>query len=517
MRISNAKLLNLTRYYALILIAILSINAYSQSLPDNIDISGGFYGVVELPSTVPAAFANGGFVKYTKIQCPNGEAIHFVAQDQVTDAMVVRARTLLEFYLKDLPGSEFGADKTNVTNTMGTNDATLVLMNGAHGEGPEPTVNGQELYQNEMTVEGSDWYQNNNFEYRDASFEEILHMMHDMGIGVDGPNSISNPALPAYQQEIRAAQDNADNGFEIWPLGGNSGNIQGWYNELDAENSLSQEYLASVIDSYYGLWDPWTEDPNTGMWGVYIAHNRAEIQTEDPMGWALLPKFFSPTINVDMIIDPTFSGTFSMTFESATSYTAKSRYMQHAYLTGSNASSLQGNSHYNRLKGNSANNTFEGMAGNDRLDGAGGNNTAIFSGESGEYTVTNLNTHAIVLDLVDDRDGVDTLWNMHMLQFTDQTVTIDLQTVGIEETSEGDLEAVTVYPNPANSHVWIDFPATISSPVQMELRDQRGRLIIKEQLMALEQNKIDIATLESGTYLMLLQSETGRKVVKLIK
>ena len=49
----------------------------------------------------------------------------------------------------------------------------------------------------------------NDFDHRDAAFEEILHLIHDMGIGVDGSNSISNPALPEYQAEIRAAQINA--------------------------------------------------------------------------------------------------------------------------------------------------------------------------------------------------------------------------------------------------------------------------------------------------------------------
>jgi hypothetical protein len=46
--------------------------------------------------------------------------------------------------------------------------------------------------------------------------------------------------------------------------------------ELTKENSLSQEYLASLVDSYYGLWGAWTESNSHGMWGIYIAKTREE-------------------------------------------------------------------------------------------------------------------------------------------------------------------------------------------------------------------------------------------------
>jgi hypothetical protein len=214
-----------------ILLLLLNTSCNSQALPDNIDISSAPNGIVSLPNSVPAAYISNGFVKYTKIQCPNGEAIHFVAQNLISDAQIIYARTLLEFYLKDFPGSQYGANKTTVTNTMGTNNATLMLVNGTHSPGNEPNINAQPLYQNEMAVPGHTWYQTNDYNHRDAAFEEILHMMHDMGIGVDGaPAGIPNAALPAYQTEIRAAQDNADNNnYQIWPLGAVSD--PNWYNE----------------------------------------------------------------------------------------------------------------------------------------------------------------------------------------------------------------------------------------------------------------------------------------------
>jgi len=509
---------NLTYYLGvLILLNLNSLTAVNaQSLPDNIDISTSASGIVALPNTVPAAYISDGFVKYTKIVCPNAEAIHFVAQNNISDAQIIRARTILEFYLTDFAGSQYGNDKTAVTNTMGVNDATLLLLNGSDNGSNEPNVPGQWLFEEEMAVEGHQWYQTNDFDnHRDASFEEILHLMHDMGIGVDGTNSTSNPALPAYQTEIRNAQLNANSSnFAIWPIGadGSDPGIQNWYNELDLENSLSQEYLASVIDAYYGFWDPWTDDPNTSMWGIYISHNRSEIQTEDTMGWAIIPKFFSPYINVDMIIDPSFNGIYSMTFNTSSDYTSKSQYLQHCYLSGSNPSGLKGNYQYNRLKGNNADNTFEGMKGHDRLDGQDGTNTAIFTGVFVDYTVSNFSTYATVADGIANRDGVDTLWNMHFLQFNDQTVPIRLQnTVGIEKFYDEPVE-VSLFPNPANDQIELQL-GEISSKSVVEIFDLNGRRLIIKSFQQSQNLKIDVSEFATGTYIIHLN--TNGRTVKL--
>lgn len=489
-----------------ILILSLNIACKSQSLPDNIDISTSPNGIVALPNSVPTTFASNGFVKYTKIQCPNGEAIHFIAQNQISNAQLINARSLLQFYLTDLPGSQYGADKSAVMNTLGTNDALLMLVNGTHSPGNEPNINGQPLYQNEMAVPGHAWYQTNDYNnHRDASFEEILHLVHDMGIGVDGANSIPNPALMPYQLEIRAAQDNADdNNYQIWPLGATAD--PSWYNELNTENSLSQEYLASVIDSYYGLWAPWLDDPTTGMWGEYIAHTRAEIQTEDPMGWALMPKYFSPFINVDMIIDPTFNGVFSMTLNLSNPYTHKSQYLQHCYLDGANNSGLQGNDEYNRLKGNTGNNSFEGLKGHDNLDGRAGSDTAIFTGAYADYTVTNLTTYATVADGITNRDAVDTLWNMEHLKFSDQTVTITLEPTDIEaiETES----SFNIYPNPSNGKI------TISQENESSISVFNSVGVLVEFIAnPVKQTTIDLSTQAAGLYFIKTNSGAVKKLI----
>lgn len=452
-----------------------TLSACAQTLPSNIDVSTSPNGVVPLPSNVGAVWSNNGFVKYTKVVAPSGGAIHFVAQNQLTDAQIVRARNILEFYLSNLEGSQYGSDKSAVANQMAQNQAILLLLNGADGEGNEPNLPGQYLFEDEIAVEGHNWYINNDWEHRDAAFEEILHLMHDTGFGVDGPNSFPG-VLPEYQAEIRAAQLNAHtNNFAIWPLGagGTDPGVQGWYNELDNENSLSQEYLASVIDSYYGLWGAWTETPG-GMWGIYVAKTRADVEALDPMGAALMPKYFAPFININMDIDPTFSGVFTMEFDVAEPYTHKSQYLQHCTLTGTNNAGLKGNDIYNRLNGNEADNSLEGGKGNDRLDGKGGMDMAIFSGNSSDYEIAVEGGYIIVTDNISDRDGVDTLWNMEIARFANQDISLS---TGVQYIPSK--EVFKVYPNPISESFVLEFNGerNVISEGVVRIYDALGKLV----------------------------------------
>ncbi len=491
------------RIFLPMLFFALGIHTLCQAqLSDNYDISVSPNGVIAMPSGLPSAYNS--FVKYTKIQAPNGKAIHFIAQNAITEAQIVRARNILQFYLTNIPGSQYGADKSAITNQIADNDAILMLLNGSDGDTNPPNVNGQPLYQNEIAVEGHTWYINNDYEnHRDASFEEILHLMHDTGIGVDGPNTYPG-ALPAYQTEIRAAQDNADNGFQIWPLGGgNNPDIQGWYNELSQENSLSQEYLAAVIDSYYGLWGAW-EEPY-GMWDIYIAKTRADIQSLDPMGWALMPKYFSPFININMDIDPTFNGIFTMAFDAAQLYTHKSQYLQHCTLTGTNAAGLKGNDEYNRLNGNNANNTLEGGKSHDKLNGNGGTDTAIFTGSSSEYTITSSNGNYLVSDNVSNRDGVDTLMQMEFAQFTDQNIELSTITASPEILLED--TSITIYPNPTENDLHI---VLSSGNFDVKILDASGTAY--QTISMSNHHTIDISQLPAGLFFLELTNTDNNQM-----
>ena len=365
-------------------------------------------GIASIPDDFPRTVRR-NFDRYTQVIVPNGKPINIYAQAEISDAQIVQVRNTLIFWLTDVPGSRYGADKTAVANKMGDNEATLMLLKGSDGDVNPPRLNAQPLYQNEIVVPGSAWYINNDFEHRDATFEEILHLMHDTGIGVDGANSQPG-ALPDFQTEIRAATNNAvANNYQIWPTGAATDNgLKSWYDELSNENSLSQEYLAAVIDSYYGLWGPFTE-ANAGMWGFYVAQTREDIRTKDPMGYALMEKYFSPYLTYNAQLDASFDGTFTMTFDPAIPYTHKSRYMLHATLNGTNNSNLTGNDQDNRLSGNSGDNV---------LDGGMGNDTAVYPRAASEYTITqNEDGSQTVIG-----DGTDTLIGIEQIEFADQVV-----------------------------------------------------------------------------------------------
>ena len=279
------------------------------------------------PSNIRATFD-----RYTQVIPPNRRPINIYAQNRINDAQMIQARNTLIFWLTDVADTTYGADKSAVANQMGENEAILMLLNGSDGESAYPDVDGQPLFETELIVPGSAAYINNDYEnHRDATFEEILHLVHDTGIGVDGPHTRLG-ARPDFQAEIRAATNNAiANNYQLWPQGATE--EPEWFNELSAENSLTQEYLAAVVDSYYGLWGAF-EEADAGMWGEYVAKTRADIEAKDPMGAALMSKFFSPYLTYNAQLDATFDGTFTMSFDPTAPYTYKSQYLLHATFDG---------------------------------------------------------------------------------------------------------------------------------------------------------------------------------------
>jgi len=356
-----------------------------------------------IPSTLGADYTK-HFNRYTKVTAPNGNPIHILAQNAISVNQIVRARGVLQHFITDLPNSLYGSDKSAIANKMAGNNAMLLLLNGKDdGKNPAAMLDGQPLYFEEMQTEGDSWYISQDYEnHRDATYEEILHLVHDYGIGVDG-NASFDGASPNFQAEIRAAQQNALSN-KLWGIGPENAS---WVAELTQENSLSQEYLAAVIDAYYGLWGAWKESETHSMWGLYVAKDRASIATQDPTGQTLLEnKFFHPYLTYNARIDQIFSGTFSLTFDASLPYTHHSRYLKDVTLTGENDSNVTVNELDNDITGNS------------------GVNTVIFSGPSFEYGIEINGTSVVVTDYQTNRDGTNTLKMVENLQFSDSTTTL---------------------------------------------------------------------------------------------
>ena len=442
----------------------------TQSLPDNIDITGTETGVVPLPENIHSAWKQEGFVHYTKVTAPNGGSIHIAAQEAISQAQIIRSRNVLEHFLTDFPGSKYGDDKSAVVNAMADNEAILLLLNGRDDGRNEPDLPGQWLFEEELTVEGSDWYMNNVYEgHRDATFEEILHLVHDAGIGVDGHNSMPG-ALSEYQVEIRNATDHAmANDYQIWPMGATSNSdIMNWVNELDDENSLTQEYLASVIDSYYGLWGAWEEEPDKGMWGLYIAHDRSEIKTEDPMGWELMEMFFHPYLQYIAWVDSSFSGTFAINFDENLPYTHASQYLLKVRLNGSQNTNLVGNDQGNVLVGNRGDNVIDGREGVDSV---------MFRGNYSDYSIETDEGKTVVKDKSEQIDGEDSLISVEYLVFRDKTIsTAKLSNEGEPKHPEK-FGLNHSYPNPFNPVTTIAYDLPEKSRVNLSIYNIMGTRI----------------------------------------
>jgi hypothetical protein len=357
-------------------------------------------GIIDVPEALLNTYSKAlNFNRYTKVDTPDGNAIHIVVQDKVNDNQVVRARNILQHYLTNYPCSVYGEDKSAVANKIAENGGVLLLLNGVDdGTNAAAELDGQPLYYGEMQVEGGSWYINQNYDHRDASYEEILHFVHDYGIGVD-QSATFNGVLPEYQAEIRAAQITAlSDKLWAWPASQAS-----WITELTAENSLSQEYLASVIDAYYGLWGAF--EGQYGMWDMYIAKVRDDLAEKDPQGAAIMDnKFFHPYLTYNARIDESFIGDFSLSFNASLPYTHHSQYLKDVTLTGTNSSNVVVNQRDNHITGNSA------------------ENTVIFSGASSEYQISAENGQVTVQDMQDNRDGLNTVISIEKLKFSDTTM-----------------------------------------------------------------------------------------------
>ncbi|NKB86707.1 MAG: hypothetical protein GKS06_00600 [Acidobacteria bacterium] len=379
--------------------------------------AGAEVGIRTIPSDYAATHGE-AFCKYTEVTAPNGKAITIFAQVEISNAQLIYARSVLEFFLEDVPGSLHGADKSAIANRMADNGASMLMLKGHDGEHDLSALEGlrgQPLYEDETAAPGSAWYIENVFDgHRDATFEEIFHLVHDFGIGVDYEGA-ARGAAPEYQAAIRAAQINA---LDVEGLWAQDDRVSDWIEELREEGSLTQEYIASVIDSYYGLWGPYTERPG-GMWGFYVAKTRDAIATADPRGFELMQMFLSPVLTFEVPLPPDFEGTFTMTFDPETPYTHKSRYLRDVTLTGSEHANLVGNELDNRLRGN---------AGNNVLDGGPGFDTAAMRGPRSDYDVTVSSTADLVLtDRVANRDGSVHLRGVEEVDFGGHTMpTADL-------------------------------------------------------------------------------------------
>ncbi len=372
----------------------------SASLDTSLVLPSVVHGVrIEAVPAEFLAYSNAGYNRYVAVKAPNGKAIHILIMDRLSDFQIVKAVNVLNHYLAPVEGAKYGTveQKRQVANAMANNGAILKLMNYYDEPKYNDELDGQPLFEEEIQVEGGDWYVKQDYEnHRDASYEEILHLVHDYGVGVlNAPNEDAT-ALPKFQQELNAIQQQALNRAYMPP----AEVLQEWQQEI----SVDQEYFAAVIDSYYGLWGAFG---GSGMWGMYKVKNRGDFATYDADALRLVEQIFSPTLTYDAYIADTFNGTFKLVFVPQTSYSHHAQYLVKVTLSGSNSSNIELNEFDNVVTGNV------------------GINTVIVHGAKAEYQIKKLDGNTIeLMDTVSQRDGVNILSKVEKIQFTDQTITL---------------------------------------------------------------------------------------------
>ncbi len=374
---------------------------------DNIDISNSEFGVVSLPEDLGKTL-NGLFSKYTKVVAPNGKSIHIFGQSGVSDLQVARAREILKYHLTDAPGTQYGEDKSGVANRMGDVRATLCYTDtqlkafALYDIIDKTKLATQDLYATESPVEGSYEYINNKGKpgerfTRDASYEEIFHLVHGKGM---------EQVVPAYHKEISEAEKVAVEEKRYF------------YGRL-----APHEYIITGFDLYFGLWEHNPQDDGKSFGDEYPFHTKAEMKEGDPLLYDLVEKWWPKYLTYNAYIDPSFEGTFSTVLDKETEYTFKSQYLVNITLTGTKNTNVLGNSQGNTLKGNDGDNIITGGEGNDTLNGGEGTDTAVFSGDYSEYKVEKTENKYTVTDSVEGRDGKDELTNIEVLQFKDKKIT----------------------------------------------------------------------------------------------
>ena len=429
-----------------------------------IDISSSETGIIDLPNDVDPMFISVAS-RYTHVVASNGDLIPFLIQENFTDEQVLHARRVLESYLTNIPDSQWGNDKDPISNAIGATNAILFLLNDENEyENPDlwllmdAGVIGQDLLATEVFPEGSSEYMNSS--ERDATYEEILHYVHDYGIKL---------ASPGMQVAIESAMDIAIS--------------NGYYNPLSdlPEDDYDEEYLAMGLECYFGLW---AHDPSgDGYCGdqEYAYINRELMEAGDPALHGIISGFLGEVWEYTAILPETFVSEFYLHQENNLDYTFRSKYLRNIALTGEASSVIYGNEYLNILHGNDGDNQFTGFSGDDVLFGSHGVDRAIYEGDREEYVIippyATDDSSFQILDIQPDRDGTDHLYDIEEVAFNDIVYNIiDLLAVNNNFLPKK-FALFSPYPNPFNPITKIGFDIAEPEVVSLKVFDLNGRLV----------------------------------------
>lgn len=245
----------------ILLLLIVSIACNKEELYSDLEKLSG-KDVIEIGTHNVSGNIGKIFSKYVYTKAPNGRRIEIFGTSGVTDEQMLYARDILEQYLTS-DGTVYKRKyKEIIANSMANKRSAMVFWDTE-----------EQYSDNIMKVEYlgysvQDLYATESLGmFRDASYEEILHLVHNHGI---------TSTLFNFQGELQKANDDALS-RGIW---------KPWEGLPKAD--YDDEYLAALMDCYLGLWD----GLGPTFWGAYEPSSREEMKTLDPIGHQLILDLF---------------------------------------------------------------------------------------------------------------------------------------------------------------------------------------------------------------------------------
>jgi len=286
------------------------IPAYTKTIPF-INTSSSPNGIVALPLDLHPAYSS-VFEKYTKLNSPNGKAVHMLIQENVDEAEVVYTRDVLSKMLENEQGSLYGSNKTDVFNGMSGKSLIIGIFDNEDEETSDDAqfltgdfnINIKTINQDDIFI--------NKFLNTNKTIQLVVESIYTYGV------YDNNPSMRSALNEARIQ---AEGVLTFVPIttnrpsinthlteGGDNLSISAQFIEVitddifdptvaDAE-AKNMRYLKLGVEVYYGMWD---HDPNgNGTSGddEYLIISKEQLQNEDPGLYSIVNGFFSDDITI---------------------------------------------------------------------------------------------------------------------------------------------------------------------------------------------------------------------------
>ena len=114
-------------------------------------------------------------------------------------------------------------------------------------------------------------------------------------------------------------------------------------------------------------------------------------------------------------------------------------------------------------------------------------------------------------------NGGDVLIRYYILDLSDNPIdSVDVNIINTVSVKELNQTLISIYPNPVNNYLNINFPNFFSNPLVLNIYNLNGKLVFNRQLFNLK-NTIDLNNLKSGFYNYNITNKTSiLKEAKLI-